>query len=71
MMDAVSTSFRFNRRADAVEHFMIYDVGDKVRRKMGLIEQAMDFDAVCLKAEKTELAMPSCFALGAAKPSDL
>lgn len=38
---------------------------------MRLIQQAMDFDPVCLKAEKAEFAMPPCSALGAAKPSDL
>ena len=70
MMDPVSPPFRFDRRANAVEHLMIYYIGDKVRRKMRLIEQAMDFNAICLKAEKTEFAMASCFALGAAKPSD-
>ncbi len=71
MMDPVSSPLCFDRRANAMEHLMIYDIGDKVRRKMRLIEQAMDFDPVCLKAVKAEFAMPPCSALGAPKPSDL
>ncbi len=71
MMDRVSALSRLHRRANAMEHFMIYDVRDKVRGKMRLVEQTVDLDAVGLKAEKPQLSMPPRSPLSIPKPGDL
>jgi hypothetical protein len=71
MMDAVPPPFRFDGRTNAMEHFMIYNIGDKVRGKMRLVEQTVDFDELVPKAVEAKFAMTPGLALSASKPSDL
>ena len=35
-----------------MKHLMIHNVGDKVRGKMGMVEEAMNADKPCLKVER-------------------
>src|SRR5690349_9143670 len=71
MVNAKSPSFGLNGWANTMKHLMIYNIRDKVRGKMRLVEQTVDFDTICLKTKKPDFAMPSGFALSTPKPSDL
>ena len=62
MMDTVSPFLNFNRRANAMEHLMVHDIRDKVRRKKGMVEQTVNFDPLRLKAEKSKFSMSPRFA---------
>lgn len=53
-----------------MEHLMIDDIGDKVRRKMGMIEKTVDPNKLSSVVKRAERPFALCFSQGIAKPGN-
>src|SRR5271156_482675 len=68
MMDLGAASFFLEWRKNAMEHLMIYDIGDKVRWETRMIEQTMDLDQTAFKDVKPQNPHASHFPMRTAEP---
>ncbi len=69
-MDAAPAPPLVDRRIEVMQHLMVHDVGDKIIRKLGVIQKSMDFDDLffIVVVAKQPMSFGACF--GSTKPTD-